>query len=65
MKTFNFKFVMGNGSKINTKVSGDSVGEALDKAVKAMQLENETFVLMITPLDTVFVPKGQYVDIVV
>ncbi len=66
MKNFNFRFVFsGIDKSINCNESGETIGQALDKVIKNFGLENETFGVSITPLSTVYVPKGSYVDVVV
>jgi predicted transcriptional regulator len=66
MANFSFKFVFsGIDKSINCNESGDTIGQALDKVVKKFGLENETFGVSITPLSTVYVPKGSFVNLVV
>lgn len=66
MKSYNFKFVFsGINKSITCNESGDTIGQALDKVVQKFGLENETFGVSITPLSTIYVPKGSYVDLVV
>jgi len=61
MKKYCFKFSL-YGRIINFIAEEETLGKALDIAVKELNLVNETFSLVVIPLGAV---KGSYVDVVV
>jgi len=60
MYKYEFRFKLFRSSIVASAIA-ENVGEALNKAIKEFELENETFSVVVIPLGAV---KGSYVDVV-